>query len=247
MALAAMYQRIPYSILSEVNKKKPQSYAILKLPPSPHDVNYSEWERSNPATTTTFDDAKKAVKTWDTYGGRKAGNKAPTYFRDSSFAKWETHSLPKDIDFESALERIEMSNSREPRVLKYKLMFADGCHILLARSNWEDPSTLYCIEAYNPNGAFAKMTNEKKEDFNQTEGKKRQKFLVSETGHLKTRSAELQKSSFPDPPPPVGKEGFSFTPVSYLQHEVRPNVNFQGVRPGIKETNKTAYHYLGRV
>jgi hypothetical protein len=242
MALAAMYQRIPYSILSEVNKKKPQSYAILKLPPSQSDVNYSEWERSNPATTTTFDDAKRKSK------HTRAIQQSGPDFRDVAFAKWATVTFPKDIDFESALERIEQSNSREPRVLKYKLMFADGCHILLSRSNWEDPSTLYCIEAYNPNGAFDKMTKERKEGWDQTEGKKRQKFLVSEKGHLKTRPRDEvgspKKTSFPTEAVEVGKAGFSFTPVSYISHEVRPNVSFPGVRPGLKETNKAAYHFL---
>jgi hypothetical protein len=241
MALAAMYQRIPYSILSEVNKKKPQSYAILKLPPSQTDVNYSEWERSNPATTTTFDDAKKRVK-------QQRERQPASDFRDVSFAKWHTNTFPKDIDFESALERIEQSNAREPRVLKYKLMFADGCHILLSRSNWEDPSTLYCIEAYNPNGAFDRMTKEKKDGWDSTEGKKRQKFLVSEKGHLKTRPRDEigspKKTSFPSESVDVGKAGFSFTPVSYISHEVRPNANFPGVRPGLKETNKAAYQFL---
>jgi hypothetical protein len=241
MALAAMYQRIPYSILSEVNKKKPQSYAILKLPPSQSDVSYSEWERSNPATTTTFDDAKRRSK--------QTRVSAPD-FRDVAFAKWATVTFPKDIDFESALERIEQSNAREPRVLKYKLMFADGCHILLSRSNWEDPSTLYCIEAYNPNGAFDKMTKERKDNFDQTEGKKRQNFLVSERGHLKARPRDSNssptKTSFPTEAIQVGKAGFSFTPVSYISHEVRPNVNFPGVRPGLKETNKSAYHFLNK-
>jgi hypothetical protein len=236
MALAAMYQRIPYSILSEVNKKKPQNYSILKLPPAPQDKAFEEWERKNPAATTTFDDARSKTK------------RSGTQFKDHSFAKWEAYSFPKDIDFESALERIEKSNEREPRVLKYKLTFADGCHILLARSNWEDPSTLYCTEAYNPNGAFDHHTSAKKEEFSTTEGKKRQNFLADEKGHLKNRvrdeTGNPQHFSLSTQPTETGKFGFDFTPVSYISHEVKPNHNFAGVRPGIRETNKTAHQFL---
>jgi hypothetical protein len=230
-----MYQRIPYSVLVQVNKKKPQNYALLKLPPSPHDPSYAEWERNNSSLTTPFDEAKLTQ----------------TNFRDISFAKWETRPFPKGIDFESALERIENSNTSEPRVIKYKLNFADGCHILLTRSNWADPSSLYCTECYNPNGCFDKRTELKKTEFQQsTEGLKRRNFLVNETGHMKTRprneEGNPKNHTYDFAPPTTGKHGFDFSPVSYITHEVKPNVNFVGVRPGLKESNKTAYHYLRR-
>eukprot|EP00906_Rhabdomonas_costata_P007942 RCo011351 len=232
MSLAAMYQRIPYSVLSEVNKKRPQNYAILKLPPSPSDPNFAEWEKTNASSTTPFDEARKKTSS----------------FRDSSFAKWETHAFPKGIDFESALERIESSNSEEPRVIKYKLVFADGCHILLTRSNWADPSSLYCTECYNPNGSFDLKTSTKKSDFAATEGKRRQTTLVDESGHTLHRPREEtgapKNPSFPQQAVPTGGAGFDFTPMSYISHEVRPNVNFVGVRPGLKESNKTAYQFL---
>ena len=144
MSLYAMYQRIPYSTLSDISKKKPQNYAILKLPPSPNDrIAFANWERqSNAETTVTFDEARV-----NGYG-----------FKDTSFAKWQTRTFPKDIDFESALERIEHSNNSEPRVLKYKLNFTDGCHILLTRADFLDPASLFCTEFYNPNGSFNKKT-----------------------------------------------------------------------------------------
>eukprot|EP00667_Euglena_gracilis_P023371 EG_transcript_26395 len=235
MALAAMYQRIPYSILSEVNKKKPQNYAILKLPPNQNDQTaFAAWERASAEATVTFDDA------------RQSGNA----FRDSSFGKWETRTFPKDIDFETALERIEHSNSVEPRVLKYKLNFTDGCHILLTRSDWSNPTTLFCTECYNPHGEFEKKTRRKKDQFAATEGQKRQQMLVDEMGHLLYRrrkeDGDPMNHSFQNNPPPVGKVGYDFTPMTYISHEVRPNMNFVGVRPGLKETNKTAFHYLRR-
>eukprot|EP01012_Entosiphon_sulcatum_P009271 TRINITY_DN1516_c0_g1_i1.p1 TRINITY_DN1516_c0_g1~~TRINITY_DN1516_c0_g1_i1.p1 ORF type:complete len:253 (-),score=51.77 TRINITY_DN1516_c0_g1_i1:499-1257(-) len=248
MALASMYQRIPYSILSEVNKKKPQNYAILKLPPSPSDrANFAEWERQNAETTTTFDEVKAKKKFFETHAYQFVAEKVPN-FRDVSFARWETHTFPKDIDFESALERIELSNMREPRVIKYKLNFADGCHILLTRANWEDPSTLYCTESYNPNGTFDKTTAKNKAS-PAAMAKKRSGFLVNEKGHLTMRPRDdggqpLKRSIAP--PVQVGKAGYSFTPMSYVSHEVKPNVSFPGVRPGIKETNKAAFQYLRR-
>jgi hypothetical protein len=169
-------------------------------------------------------------------------------FRDSSFAKWETRTFPKGIDFESALERIENSNTQEPRVLKYKLTFADGCHILLTRTNWADPTSLYCTECYNPNGSFDKATASKKSDFHETDGKSRQKFLVTEEGHMQCRPRDEKGNpknpSFNIPAQVVGKAGYDFTPMSYVAHEVKPNINFVGVRPGLKESNKTAYHFL---
>eukprot|EP01005_Ploeotia_sp_CARIB1_P001303 NODE_267_length_1049_cov_546.426247_g260_i0.p1 GENE.NODE_267_length_1049_cov_546.426247_g260_i0~~NODE_267_length_1049_cov_546.426247_g260_i0.p1 ORF type:complete len:252 (-),score=55.67 NODE_267_length_1049_cov_546.426247_g260_i0:219-974(-) len=246
MALAAMYQRIPYSILSEVNKKKPQNYSILKLPPSPNDKNsFAEWERVNPPSTTTFDQAKATSKGWN--GPRRMGDKAPTQFKDSSFAKWTTRTFPKGIDFETALERIELSNTKEPRVLKYKLNFADGCHIVLARSNWDDPLTLYCIEAYNPNGAFEKRTQNKKNEFAATEGKQRQQFLSDDNGHLKNRKRDERGNPIHKsfrPVDTVGGAGYTFTAMSYNSFSVRDNANFPGVRPGLKETNKGAHQYL---
>eukprot|EP00670_Eutreptiella_braarudii_P005261 CAMPEP_0174281860 /NCGR_PEP_ID=MMETSP0809-20121228/2279_1 /TAXON_ID=73025 ORGANISM="Eutreptiella gymnastica-like, Strain CCMP1594" /NCGR_SAMPLE_ID=MMETSP0809 /ASSEMBLY_ACC=CAM_ASM_000658 /LENGTH=240 /DNA_ID=CAMNT_0015375689 /DNA_START=46 /DNA_END=768 /DNA_ORIENTATION=+ len=234
MSLAFMYQRIPYSTLSDISKKKPQNYAILKLPPSPNDrIAFAAWERkSNAETTTTFDEARVTG-----YG-----------FKDTSFAKWETRTFPKDIDFESALERIEKSNAAESRVLKYKLNFTDGCHILLTRKDVLDPSTLFCAECYNPNGSFNKKTMRKKDEFAATEGKRRAKFLVNESGHLKGRKRDENgdplNNTFSHPPPQVGKAGYTFTPTSYLTHEVKPNLNFHGVRPGLKETNKSAHQFL---
>lgn len=241
MALASMYQRIPYSILSEVNKKKPQNYAILKLPPNPSDrVSFAEWESQKAQTSTTFDEAKARRKFFETHGAQMPG------FRDVSFARWETHTFPKDIDFEAALERIEVSNMREPRVIKYKLNFADGCHILLTRANWEDPSTLYCTESYNPNGTFDKTTATKKAS-PQHQAQKTTKFTVNERGHLATRPRDeigqpLKRSICAAPA--VGKAGYTFTPMSYTSFEVRENIALPGVRPGIKETNKAAFQYL---
>lgn len=228
MALASMYQRIPYSILSQVNKKKPQNYAICKLPTTnannPHDPSVASFETARSMSS-------------------KGGG-----LRETAFARWETVTFPKDIDFERALEAIEVSNSKEPRVLKYKLTFADGCHILLTRSNWEDHSTLYCTEAYDPNGAFHKMTNGKKDDFAATEGKKRATALADVKGHLKDRKRLDDGSplnhSFAAPQPKVGAAGYAFTPMSYVSHEVRPNKNFPGVRPGLRETNRTAHQFL---
>jgi len=147
------------------------------------------------------------------------------------------------------LERIEKSNADEPRVLKYKLTFADGCHIVLARSNWDDPQTLYCIEAYNPNGAFDKKTGDKKAEFAATEQKSRSTFLVDENGHLKNRRRDEHGTPFNKsfkPQPAVGGAGFSFTPMSYNAFAVNDNQNFPGVRPGLKETNKTAHQYINK-
>jgi|UniRef100_A0A7S4LDZ3 hypothetical protein len=231
-----MYQRIPYSTLSDISKKKPQNYAILKLPPSPNDrIAFANWERqSNAETTVTFDEARV-----NGYG-----------FKDTSFAKWQTRTFPKDIDFESALERIEHSNNSEPRVLKYKLNFTDGCHILLTRADFLDPASLFCTEFYNPNGSFNKKTQRKKDEFAATEGKRRSKTLVAENGHLAARKrdehADPRNNTFSIAPPQVGKAGFTFTPMSYVTHEVKPNMTFTGVRPGIKETNKSAHQFLRR-
>eukprot|EP00998_Keelungia_sp_KM082_P007367 NODE_3566_length_876_cov_159.887850_g3544_i0.p1 GENE.NODE_3566_length_876_cov_159.887850_g3544_i0~~NODE_3566_length_876_cov_159.887850_g3544_i0.p1 ORF type:complete len:235 (-),score=36.21 NODE_3566_length_876_cov_159.887850_g3544_i0:85-789(-) len=228
MALAAMYQRIPYSILSEVNKKKPQNYGILKLPPQPGDKNYAEWERNNPAATTTFDDARRNGR------GRS--------FKDASYARWQTQSFPAAIDFETALERIEQSNNSEPRVLKYKLTFADGCHLLFVRSNWTDPSSLHCAECYNPNREFDKATAAKAQTQNKSKA-----ALADANGHLLNRKRD--EAGHPIVPShtsaaPCGTTGFSFTPVGYITNEVRPNQNFPGVRAGLRETNKSAYQFL---
>jgi len=225
MALAAMYQRIPYSILSQVSRKKPQNYAVCKLPSAQNS------DSSNDPASRSFEAAR-------TQHGVK----------ETAFARWDTITFPKDIDFESALESIETSNSKEQRAWKYKLTFTDGCHILLTRSNWEDPSTLYCTEAYDPNGAFNKMTQSKRDEFQKTEGQKRSKFLVDESGHLSNRRRDEDGNPinhhFAPPVETIGKAGFSFTPMSYISHQVRPNKSFPGVRPGLKDTNKTAYHFL---
>jgi len=228
MALASMYQRIPYDTLNRVNKKKPQNYAICRLPSTsannPHDPSVASFEKA------------------------RKGAAPPGMRLDTAFARWETVPFPKDIDFERALEAIENSNSREPRVLKYKLNFADGSHILLKRSNWEDASTLNCEECYDPNGAFQKMTGSKKDDFAATEGKKRAAALANGCGHLTERKRDGEGSplnhSFAAPQPKVGGAGYAFTPMSYISHEVRPNQNFPGVRPGLRETNKTAHQFL---
>jgi hypothetical protein len=162
MALASMYQRIPYDTLNKVNKKKPQNYAICRLPSTsannPHDPSVASFENA-----------------------RKGSGQMPRV--DTAFARWETVPFPKDIDFERALEAIEVSNAKEPRVLKYKLNFADGSHILLKRANWEISSSLNCEECYDPNGAFHKMTNPKKDDFAATEGKKRAQALADGHGN----------------------------------------------------------------
>eukprot|EP00667_Euglena_gracilis_P017245 EG_transcript_18140 len=75
-------------------------------------------------------------------------------------------------------------------------------------------------------------------------------MLVDEMGHLLHRrrkeDGDPMNHSFQNNPPPVGKVGYDFSPMTYISHEVRPNMNFVGVRPGLKETNKTAFHYLRR-
>eukprot|EP01079_Euglenida_sp_SAG-EU17-18_P008702 gene8702-1560_t len=150
-ALAQMYQRIPNDILAEIQGRQPQSFGFLKMPPHPSDrQRFSEWERTTP-TTTTFDQAKATVRRYETLGPTRAGEAAPKQFKDASYARWETRSFPKDMSFERSLERIENANKVEPRVMKFKLSFSDGAHILLARTNVGDPSTLYCIEFHDPN------------------------------------------------------------------------------------------------
>jgi len=220
-----MYQRIPYSILSQVNKKKPQNYSVLKLP--------SKNDAGDPSAAA-FETSRRAA--------------AAAGAREKAFAKWENHPFPNDIDFESALESIEHSNLKEPRVLKYKLSFADGCHILLARSNMDDPSTLYCIEAYDPNGTFNSKTLQKKEVFNAAEGIARQNILVNENGHLTKRKRDEKGNaihkSLTIPKEAPGTAGFAFTPMSYVGYQMRANKNFPGVRTGLKETNKSAHQFL---
>eukprot|EP00999_Lentomonas_sp_LEN2_P000919 NODE_1918_length_698_cov_1.894921_g1868_i0.p1 GENE.NODE_1918_length_698_cov_1.894921_g1868_i0~~NODE_1918_length_698_cov_1.894921_g1868_i0.p1 ORF type:complete len:223 (+),score=18.87 NODE_1918_length_698_cov_1.894921_g1868_i0:3-671(+) len=216
-----MYQRIPYSILSQVNKKKPQNYSVCKLPDA--------------------GDASTASASFEASRSMARG-------RDSSFTSWTTHTFPKDIDFEKALEAIEKANNSQPRAVKFKLSFADGCHILLTRSNWQDPSTLYCTESYDPNGSFNSRTGSKKDQFAATEGKKRAKCLVDGNGHLLHRKRDTRGNpvlnSLSQPHAKVGAAGYDFTPVSYLSAQTNPNKNYPGVRPGLRETNPTAYQYL---
>jgi len=230
-----MYQRIPYSTLENIREKQPQSYAFLKLPPNPNDREaFAEWEKTNRATTTTYDDACRY---------------SAVDFKDHTFAKWQTRTFPKGLELEGALERIELSNTIEARVLKYKLTFNDGCHILLTRSDPANPNTLRCTEYYNPNAIFDQNTaRRKKVAAASPAAKRRHQFIVDPHGHLNSRKragdGEPMHNSFGFPPAVCGKMGFTFTPVSYISHAVKPNINLPGVRPGLKETSKEAYQYL---
>ncbi|KAL0487087.1 MMP13 [Acrasis kona] len=69
------------------------------------------------------------------------------------------------------------------------------------------------------------------------------KFLVDDKGHLINRNKDEGTHSFPQFES-SGGAGFTFTPMSYVRHEVRPNVKVQGVRSELGNTNPTAHHYL---
>lgn len=75
------------------------------------------------------------------------------------------------------------------------------------------------------------------------------KFLVDDKGHLVNRKTNRNdgfqhSTSFAQKPRECGSHGFSFTPVGYNDYSVRPNVILEGVRPGMNNTNPSAFQYL---
>lgn len=68
------------------------------------------------------------------------------------------------------------------------------------------------------------------------------KFIADDRGHLKKN--KVPGSSFPTEFSKTGSFGYDFTPVGYNCAAVRPNTMLEGVRPGMNNTNDTAFHYL---
>lgn len=70
------------------------------------------------------------------------------------------------------------------------------------------------------------------------------KFLTNDQGHLLHRRADAP-SSFAVPDSAPSKSSFSFTPVGYVSHQVKPSTILIGVRGGgMNQTNPHSHHYL---
>ncbi len=69
-------------------------------------------------------------------------------------------------------------------------------------------------------------------------------FLTNDQGHLLRRRPDAP-SSFPIPESAPSKTSFSFSPVGYISHQVKPSTVLIGVRGGgMNQTNPQAHHYL---
>ncbi|KAL9646287.1 hypothetical protein ABK040_002865 [Willaertia magna] len=79
-------------------------------------------------------------------------------------------------------------------------------------------------------------------------------FIVNDQGHLTLKNKRTE-TAFPNPLTTSNNNNndqlsytsptnFSFTPVGYYSHQVKPNQVLIGVRPGLRDTNPTAHQYL---
>lgn len=115
-------------------------------------------------------------------------------------------------------------------------------------SYYEQPKTV------TVNGKTFRLTPQDKEETLRSSAPT-PKFLVDDKGHLINRKQQVTgeggdgfnaqaSTSFAQKPRECGSYGFSFTPVGYNDYTVRPNVILNGVRPGMNNTNPSAFHYL---
>ncbi|KAJ9466589.1 hypothetical protein DIPPA_27062 [Diplonema papillatum] len=162
---------------------------------------------------------------------------------DAKMALWYTHSLPRGSTLEDALHQIETVNASEERVLKYQIMFADGSRLRFEREHVTDPRTLQCKEFYSipRNAAAAKV--------------RPATFTTNAKGHLKTRKklplgtnslTPSVKSAYSEQSFTTRSANFAFTPVGFTRFRVKPNANYDGVRPTLRERSLRAYHYRPR-
>eukprot|EP01013_Petalomonas_cantuscygni_P011599 TRINITY_DN2511_c0_g1_i1.p1 TRINITY_DN2511_c0_g1~~TRINITY_DN2511_c0_g1_i1.p1 ORF type:complete len:311 (+),score=38.40 TRINITY_DN2511_c0_g1_i1:259-1191(+) len=246
----SIYQRIPPNFLAPIVGKIPMNLVALLLPPKRSDPDYATWGAADFATTP-FEQIS-----------RTAG---PKRFRDVSWARWNAIELPAHATLEQALDAVEMHNNKLKRLIKIRLTFRDGCHLLFERANWADPDTLVCKEYRSPHATSeAALKPAAPHDLS---------FVASENGHLTRRRRDHNgnpaRSSFASvslppihtaattlrqpgktvhstgfPPDQPGHVGFDFTPVGTNSRAVRHSRLIEGVRPRMNETSPAAFQTL---
>eukprot|EP01064_Diplonema_japonicum_P027916 TRINITY_DN4168_c0_g2_i1.p1 TRINITY_DN4168_c0_g2~~TRINITY_DN4168_c0_g2_i1.p1 ORF type:complete len:268 (+),score=25.40 TRINITY_DN4168_c0_g2_i1:34-837(+) len=169
--------------------------------------------------------------TWETVGRGKG---------DAKFAIWERQPLRKGCSLDDALFQVESMNLAEGRILKYQVSFEDGSRMRFERTNINDPGSLVCKEFYSAVGRVGADRPVKP-----------MKFLVNSQGHLLRRRAPHpganSLTSRIDRTAESGSSNFCFTPVGFIRHQVRQNINRPGVRPGLRESSSQATQFRPRM
>lgn len=168
-----------------------------------------------------------------------------TSTRGDVFSAWKTYTLPNEAGLKYALAAIERANRSTKRARKFQLNFTNGAHMVLARDDPDDQSTLVFHSVYNPNSVFQVATSASVAR-NRGPNLASIKVIADGNGHLLHRPANDVSSFSPQrlfshaPNTSVSRTAFAFTPVSGISHQLKPNQILPGVRPGLRETSPHA-------
>lgn len=172
--------------------------------------------------------------------------------RGDVFSMWKNYTLPHEATLRDALAAIERANSMTKRARKFQLNFTNGAHMVLARDDSDDPTSLVFHTVYNP-GQVYKAATARSVERGRCENDPKLKFVADERGRLMNRKATSpssfsNESLFHNAPNPItrGHAGFAFTALSPLVHQLRPNTIISGVRPGLRETSPVATYFRPR-
>jgi hypothetical protein len=217
-ALANMFQRLPGHALAAINPLRPSNFAALEIPlHAPRDVV------ANPGSN-----------------------------RGDVFSQWKSYTLPHEATLRDALAAIERANSSTKRARKFQLNFTNGAHMVLSRDDPDDPTSLVFQTVYNPGQVYQQHTARSVER-GRGENDSKLKFVADERGRLMNRRPESASSFSPqrlfrEAPNPItrGHDGYAFTAMSALSHQLRPNRIITGVRPGLRETSPDATYFRPR-